>query len=89
MSFIQYVNPDQQKMIDQLQNITESDAKAIVDYYISMGVRSTFVMGGLFFGIFQYWYYNSLKTVAKNQRELEVIYMGQEIVAPRPSDPAI
>ena len=46
-------------------------------------------MGGLFYGIFQYWFYNSLKTVAKNQRDLEVIYMGQEIVAPRPSDPAI
>ena len=89
MSLIMYVNPETQVLIDQLKNTTEADAKSIVDFYIDSGVKSSLIVGGMIFGLFQYWYYTSLRTIAKIQRELEETYMGPEIIAPRAADPAI
>ena len=72
-----------------LKNTTKADATNIVDYYIDFGIRSSVIFGGIIGGLFTYWFYFSLKAIATNQKDMETVYMGPEIVAPRPSDPAI
>ena len=69
--------------------MTASEAKNAADMYINIGVRSSIIMGGIVFGLFSFWYYTSLKHIAKTQRELEEVYMGPEITGPRVAGSAI
>ena len=54
-----------------------------------MGMRAIVAGSAIVIGVIQYIYISALKKLGKNQRQLEEIFMGPEIVVPAAAAPAI
>ena len=76
------VDPNMQDFQDKLTSIGNAEqAKEIAHYYIGMGINASFFWMLVIGVLIQYCYISSLKKMGKNQKQLEEVFMGPEIIA--------
>ena len=56
------------------------EAKYNANYYINMGLLDLGVWGCLIYCLIQYAYITQLKKMGQNQKQLEEVFMGPEVV---------
>lgn len=83
------VDPGMHDVQDFLANTDLDQAKDIANYYIRFGINAGAVWCMFIIGLIQYFYLSALKKMGKSQKQLEEVFMGQEIVAAPTAAPAI
>ena len=83
------MDPSMQDLQDYFSTLDAESAKDLAGYYIGIAFNAASVWALFIFGLLQYCYLASLKKLGKNQKQLEEVFMGPEIVVAPTAAPAI
>lgn len=83
------MDPSMEDLQDYFSTLDAESAKDLASYYIGIAFNAAAVWALFIFGLLQYCYLASLKKLGKNQKQLEEVFMGPEIVGVPNAAPAI